>query len=338
MFLRLYTIATLQALLALISCGLAHPGEKHDELEAWEGAEARHAIADINNAALSECSGEAGVFARKERAMKRRMETFRRLQKQRGITDGMTIRETSGPCSPGGPSLIISREARVVHRRNNVQFAKWGQASHDKTSSLKFTKTTPHLEVFGANTTCIMTPDNIIGPYFVLGEQIRSDVVEGRKGVPVHLEVQFIDTQICKPVQGLLIDLWQCDATGIYSGVSAAGQGGLKTTFLHGAQVTDKDGVVEFDTIFPGHYQGRANHQHISSHTGATLLPNNTYSGGTVSHISQLFFDQALISAVEKLVPYNTNRVALTTNAADLYTGYAATAAYDPFVGICDAR
>ena len=97
-------------------------------------------------------------------------------------------------------------------------------------------------------------------------------------------------------------------------------------------QVTDKDGVVEFDTIFPEHYQGQANHQHISSHTGATLLPNNTYSGGTVSHISQLFFDQALISAIEKLTPYNTNRVGLTTNAADMYTGYAATAAYDPFV------
>src|SRR5262249_52238996 len=98
-----------------------------------------------------------------------------------------------------------------------------------------------------------------------------------------------------------------------------------------GVQQTDKDGVVEFDTIFPGHYQGRATHQHISAHTGATLQPNNTYTGGTVSHITQLFFDQALIAAVEKLTPYNSNRVPLTSNAADMYTGYAATAAYDPF-------
>lgn len=150
-------------------------------------------------------------------------------------------------------------------------------------------------------------------------------------GVPLHLELQFVDVNACKPTPSVFIDLWQCNATGVYSGVSAAGQGGLKTTFLRGVQQTDVDGVVEFDTIFPGHYQGRATHQHITVHVGATKLPNNTFSGGTVSHISQIFFDQALIDKVEATAPYNTNHMAKMSNVADGLSGYAATAAYDPF-------
>lgn len=222
-------------------------------------------------------------------------------------------------------------EKPYVHRRNNAQFAKWATTSHDKTGSLKFTTDTPHVEIFGANSTCILTPDNIVGPYFVQGEQIRSNIVEGYAGVPVHLEIQFVDVQTCRPMPQLLIDIWQCNAAGVYSGVSAAGQAGLKSTFLRGVQKSGPDGVVEFDTIFPGHYQGRANHMHISVHTGAAVQPNNTYTGGIVSHISQLFFDEALIKKVEQTAPYNANRVARTSNAADLYTGYSATAAYDPF-------
>jgi len=227
--------------------------------------------------------------------------------------------------------IFFSVPEPYIHRRDGTQFAKWAKTSHDKTSQLKFTSSTPHTDVFGSNSTCIMAPDNIIGPYFVRGEQIRGNIVEDHKGVPVHLEVQFVDVAGCKPVPEILVDIWQCNATGVYSGVSASGQGGLKSTFLRGVQETDKDGVVEFDTIFPGHYQGRSNHQHLAAHTGAKRLPNGTYSGGVVSHISQLFFDQSLVSAVEKVAPYSTNRIALTTNAVDMYTGYAATAAYDPF-------
>lgn len=225
----------------------------------------------------------------------------------------------------------MSPDGAYVHRRNNAQFAKWAGMSHDRTGSVGVTPDSPHEDIFGANTTCILTPDNIIGPYYVLGEQIRSDIVEDQPGVPVHLEIQFVDVKTCRPTPGLFIDLWQCNATGVYSGVSAAGQGGLRSTYLRGVQETDADGVVEFDTIFPGHYAGRATHQHLTVHVGARRLPNNTYAGGTVSHISQLFFDQALVDAVERTAPYSANRAARTPNAADAYRGYAATAAYDPF-------
>lgn len=156
-------------------------------------------------------------------------------------------------------------------------------------------------------------------------------MVEGQPGVPLHLELQFIETSNCKPATPLVVDVWSCNATGIYSGVSAAGQGGLSTTFLRGVQETDKDGVVSFDTNFPGHYSGRASHEHILTHSGATILANKTFSGGHISHLSQLFFDPALINAVEATSPYNKNKIPHTTNDQDLFTGYAATAAYDPF-------
>jgi phage repressor protein C with HTH and peptisase S24 domain len=53
------------------------------------------------------------------------------------------------------------------------------------------------------------------------------------------------------------------------------------------------------------------------AHLNATLLPNNTLSGGSVAHIGQVFWDQDLIYAVEATSPYNTNTIAITTNAED---------------------
>jgi hypothetical protein len=51
-----------------------------------------------------------------------------------------------------------------------------------------------------------------------------------------------------------------------------------------------------------------------------TVLKNNTISGlysSKTSHVGQLFFDQDLITKVEKTSPYSTNTQDLTTNAED---------------------
>jgi len=72
--------------------------------------------------------------------------------------------------------------------------------------------------------------------------------------VPMHLEMQFIDTSRCEPVE-LVAEIWACNLTGIYCGADPAvwaGEADLNSIFLRGAQLTDRDGVVEFDTIFPG--------------------------------------------------------------------------------------
>ncbi|KAI0877805.1 Intradiol ring-cleavage dioxygenase [Hypoxylon argillaceum] len=307
MFISLFA-AGVAVVLSLASMASAHPGEHLSERQIKDEVANAHVVNMINSRALEACQNDPEVKARKERAIARRAATFARLRKERSLDD-----------------------ATWLHRRDAASLRQWAALSHDKTNTVSLNRNSTNAEIFGSNTSCVLTPDNANGPYFVAQEHIRSDVVEQTVGVPMHVELQFIDVNTCKPATQLLIDTWSCNATGIYSGVSAAGEGGLGTTFLRGVQPTDADGVVSFDTVFPGHYQGRATHQHLIAHVGATTLPNGTYTGGRVAHLSQLFFDQALRDAVEATPPYNTNRIPKTTNLGDGFTGYAATSKYDPF-------
>lgn len=138
-------------------------------------------------------------------------------------------------------------------------------------------------EVFSGNTSCILSPEITDGPYYVVGEKMRSNVKEAlySDGVDLFLEVQYIDVNTCEPVPAVAVDIWNCNATGVYSGISTSGnyaEGGYNSTYLRGIQLTDADGVASFETIFPGHYGGRAVHTHLLSHTNATVMPNGTIS------------------------------------------------------------
>jgi protocatechuate 3,4-dioxygenase beta subunit len=139
------------------------------------------------------------------------------------------------------------------------------------------------------------------------------------------MDFQVINVDTCDPVPDVYLEIWHCNATGVYSGIVAGGNGNqadeanYDTTFLRGIQATDEDGVAQFDTIFPGHYLSRAPHVHILIHTpNATTFPNETL-GNTVytSHVGQTFFDQDLITAVEATEPYVTNTQELTLNEDD---------------------
>jgi protocatechuate 3,4-dioxygenase beta subunit len=192
----------------------------------------------------------------------------------------------------------------MLHRRDLAELEAWESISSESNAS--YTLNTPEEVVFGANTSCVLTPEAIIGPYWVKGELIRKNVTETQIGVPMHLDMQFVDISTCKPIPQLMIDIWSANATGVYSGV-ALGEGGLDTSFLRGVQMSDRDGVVQFDTIFPGHYTERATHEHVTSHVNSTLLPNGTYTGGTVTHIGQLFFEESLKHKIEATYPYDQN-------------------------------
>jgi protocatechuate 3,4-dioxygenase beta subunit len=202
---------------------------------------------------------------------------------------------------------------------------------HDQTSHRSnYSITTPEATIFTSNATHGLTPESIVGPYFVAGELIRKNVTEDQAGIPVHLDLQFIDINTCEPIPNMLVDIWHANATGVYSGV--VGSGGLNTSFLRGIQATNSEGVAQFDTIYPGHYLGRTNHIHIMSRRGGQILPNGTYNGGTVNHIGQFYFDQELTTLVEAMQPYRRNYLPLTTNTADFLVPQAATADSDPFL------
>ena len=92
----------------------------------------------------------------------------------------------------------------------------------------------------------------------------------------------------------------------------------LDRAYLRGSQMSDSLGVVQFDTIFPGHYDGRAPHIHVTSHiASAKAEANNTLWHNKATYAGQLFFDQDLVDSVKKTAPYSTNRQNLLKNAAD---------------------
>ncbi|KAF5365180.1 hypothetical protein D9758_005369 [Tetrapyrgos nigripes] len=186
------------------------------------------------------------------------------------------------------------------------------------------TNNTDASTIFDGESSCVLASEVTQGPYYVDGEYVRYDLREDQKGVDIYVDVQLIDVSTCEPVPDVYIDFWHANATGVYSGVSASGNGNsddeanLNNTFCRGIQKTDEEGVAQWLSIFPGHYTGRTPHIHVLAHqTNGTDFPNGTYIGDSISHIGQVFFDQDLISEVEAVEPYSTNSQTLTTNDED---------------------
>ncbi|KAI8722592.1 INTRADIOL-DIOXYGENAS domain-containing protein [Fusarium sp. LHS14.1] len=301
--------------LGLCSSVMSHPGEAHDPKHMAREIHARNNMAAIGRRSMESCSGSAAAQALKARSIERRTSRVRALRAKRGITS---------------PSK--------KYRRDTDDLTSWEDVNHNMTGSVSYDMFTPLADIFDANSSCILSPEITAGPYYVVGEFLRSNVIESEycDGVPLFLEVQYVDVASCQPVPVAAVDIWNANATGVYSGISVSGneaEGGVNSTYLRGVQITDHDGVVQFETIFPGHYQGRATHTHLLTHTNATVMPNGTISvwDAPVSHIGQLFWPETLRSAVEATYPYNTNTQDVTSNEEDMWSVLQADASFDPF-------
>jgi protocatechuate 3,4-dioxygenase beta subunit len=144
----------------------------------------------------------------------------------------------------------------------------------------------------GTSTTapsCVLMPELTEGPYYLDLDLVRSDITEGRPGLPLDLRVDVVDAGSCQPIEGAAVDVWHCDAEGAYSGV----QGAEGETFCRGVQMTDATGTAEFRTVFPGWYTGRAVHIHVK-----------VASDGDQTHTGQLFFDPETLAEVYAAEPY----------------------------------
>ncbi len=156
-----------------------------------------------------------------------------------------------------------------------------------------------------ASTTCVVRPEQAEGPYYVDTGLDRSDIREERPGVPLELtfnvsRVDEGDISACGPLAGALVDVWQCDALGEYSGVEDRAAGDFDTTgatFLRGYQLTDDNGTARFTTIYPGWYPGRAVHIHFTIRDSAESEQGYEFT-------SQLYFDDALTDEVHSQGPY----------------------------------
>jgi protocatechuate 3,4-dioxygenase beta subunit len=120
---------------------------------------------------------------------------------------------------------------------------------------------------------CVITPETTEGPYYFDPALVRGDITEGRPGLPTRVRLQVVD-ESCQPLENARVDIWHCDAEGLYSGYT--GQlGGTDTSgeaFMRGTQFTAADGIAEFATVYPGWYPGRTPHIHFKVFLDETTL------------------------------------------------------------------
>ncbi|MFN6464019.1 MAG: intradiol ring-cleavage dioxygenase [Nostoc sp. DedVER02] len=166
---------------------------------------------------------------------------------------------------------------------------------------------------------CVVTPEQTEGPYFVDEKlnrsDIRSDPADGsvKDGVPfkLTLRVSQIDKTGCAPLAGAIVDIWHCDALGVYSDVTDSGFNTVGKKFLRGYQVTDANGSVEFTTIYPGWYQGRTVHIHFKVRTDGSSAQSYEFT-------SQLYFDDSITDRVHTQKLYASKGQRNLKNAGDI--------------------
>ena len=144
----------------------------------------------------------------------------------------------------------------------------------------------PATTSFGDESNCTLTPELTEGPFYFDADKVRSDIRDGREGTTLRLALRARDSS-CEPIPDAVVDIWHCDAGGAYSEEA--------DPFLRGVQVTNRQGIAEFTTIYPGWYQGRTVHIHAKVHLDASTALT-----------TQLFFDDAVSDRVFARAPYDS--------------------------------
>ncbi|MEB8344153.1 intradiol ring-cleavage dioxygenase [Streptomyces endophyticus] len=196
-----------------------------------------------------------------------------------------------------------------------------------------------------------LTTETTEGPYYIDADKLRRDITEDQDGIPLLLNLKVIDAESCEPLKDAAVDIWHCNAVGVYSGYEAVGSGGGgggggtpptgtptgtptgeppsgdptgappggghqdptdDERYLRGTWRTDKHGRVAFRTVFPGWYQGRCVHIHVKVHVDGEWTDAG-YEGGHTCHTGQLFFSEAAVLASAEVAPYATNTTTRTT-------------------------
>lgn len=144
---------------------------------------------------------------------------------------------------------------------------------------------------------CTQTPDQPEGPFYPVRDQHdkNSDLtlVAGHTnralGQVIYVE-GVVSDDVCKPVAGAVVEIWQACATGRYNHPGDAdNSGALDPDFQYwGITTTNAQGEYSFKTILPGHYRADENwmrppHIHFKVHKrGYHELTTQMYFAGNV--------------------------------------------------------
>lgn len=169
---------------------------------------------------------------------------------------------------------------------------------------------------------CVARPEQTEGPYFVDEKLNRSDIrldtisKKLSKGTPLEVEfrVSRIENNSCKPLANAMVDIWHCDAQGVYSDVKDWQFDTTGQNFLRGYQLTDSKGIAKFTTVFPGWYRGRAVHIHFKI--------RNEQNKSNYEFTSQLYFDEKTCDSIYAQNPYSERGLGYLKNERDgIYRG-----------------
>lgn len=133
----------------------------------------------------------------------------------------------------------------------------------------------------------VLTPSQTEGPFYPVRQPVDSDndlvVVRGQEasaqGIVTHITGKVLDRD-GRPVSGASVEIWQCDANGLYHHPrDRAGQrdGGFQG---FGRTVVSAEGDYWFRTIRPVPYPGRTPHIHFRINTPARRLTTQMYVAG----------------------------------------------------------
>jgi protocatechuate 3,4-dioxygenase beta subunit len=166
---------------------------------------------------------------------------------------------------------------------------------------------------------CVVRPASTQGPYYVDEKlnrgDIRSDPSDGtvRQGalLALTLNVSSIAKGSCSPLEGAIVDVWQCDAEGVYSDAEDPRYfNTVGKKFLRGYQVTDKNGIARFTTIYPGWYPQRTPHIHYKIRSPASAKSPYEFIG-------QMYFDEGTSDRVYAKAPYAGRGKRSVSNVTD---------------------
>jgi protocatechuate 3,4-dioxygenase beta subunit len=170
-----------------------------------------------------------------------------------------------------------------------------------------------------SSASCVARPALTEGPYFVDEKlnrsDVRADTISGAVKAGALFALTFnvgrLQSNACAALAGVQVDVWHCDASGVYSDATDPGFNTKGQNWLRGYQITDASGTAKFTTIFPGWYSGRATHIHFK-------IRGTNASRAAYDFTSQLFFGEAFLSAAYAQAPYSSrNDAGRLRNASD---------------------
>jgi protocatechuate 3,4-dioxygenase, beta subunit len=135
----------------------------------------------------------------------------------------------------------------------------------------------------------VLTPGQTEGPFYPLAFPADADAdlvrVQGQArdaiGKITHVTGKVLNRR-GETVPGATVEIWQCDANGIYDHPGAGGGKRRDTAFQgYGRSQVDSQGRYAFRTIRPVAYPGRTPHIHVKVHApGTGRLTTQMYIAG----------------------------------------------------------